>query len=435
MLMMKPWYGWRTAPARCRTTPVNRGQASSGALLIASGRAGLEIGGSASCRAVERTRHRSVFERASKIARTMASDLEDENRILRQRLETLLREARANEEKQRRFDRLEHSLIGARSIIELVRLLLVDYRHAFDIEFVTLTLVDPDLEATRILDTELRDDAALRGLTLVQSPAPLRSLYGTDAQPRPLLGPFDARLHGPLFDPVSLAAIGSVALLPLSRHGELIGSLHFGSRNRERYNRGDGTHFLARLASLVGVCLESALNQERLKLAGLTDGLTGVHNRRYFEHRCQIEVAQARRYRHPLACMFLDVDHFKRINDGHGHQAGDAVLRSIGQTIQQQLRSGDTIARYGGEEFVALLPQAGAQHAREIAERIRASIEARPVPGLHEPLSVTISIGLAMLGADTASLEQAEQAARLVAAADKALYAAKSAGRNRVVCG
>lgn len=366
----------------------------------------------------------------------MASDLEDENRILRQRLETLLREARANEEKMRRFDRLEHGLIGARSIIELVRLLLADYRRAFDLEFVTLTLVDSDLEATRILDAELRDDAALRGLTLVQSAAPLHALYGSELAPR--LGPFDPRLHGPLFDPVSLAAIGSVALLPLSRHGELIGSLHFGSRNRERYHRGDGTHFLARLASLVGVCLESALNQERLKLAGLTDGLTGVHNRRYFEHRCQIEVAQARRHRHPLACMFLDVDHFKRINDGHGHQAGDAVLRSIGQTIQQQLRTGDTIARYGGEEFVALLPQAGAQHAREIAERIRASIEARPVPGLTgsaEPLGVTISIGLAMLGADTTSLEQSEQAARLVAAADKALYDAKSGGRNRVVGG
>ena len=362
----------------------------------------------------------------------MQSQLEAENHALRQQLETLLREARSNEDKMRRFEQLEHRLIGARSIVELVRLLLVEYRKAFDIEFVTLTLVDSDLEATRILDAELREDAGIKGLSLVQSAQGLHTLYG--AQPRPRLGAFDARGHGTLFEPVSLAALGSVALLPLSRHGELIGSLHFGSRKRDRYTQGDGTHFLQRLAGIVAVCLESALNQERLKLAGLTDALTGVHNRRYFEHRCQVEIAQARRYRHPLACMFLDLDEFKRINDTHGHQSGDDVLRAVGHTIQGQLRAGDTIARYGGEEFVVLLPQTPAHHAREIAERIRASIAAQPVPiAPGQALAVTVSIGLAMLPAELSGREPAELAGQLVAAADKTLYEAKRAGRNRVV--
>src|SRR6218665_1712888 len=121
----------------------------------------------------------------------MHSDLVEENQTLRRQLETLLREARSNEDKMRRFEQLEHRLIGARSIVELVRLLLVEYRRAFDIEFVTLTLVDGDLEATRILDAELREDAGIKWLSLVQSAQGLHTLYG--AQPRPRLRALDAR--------------------------------------------------------------------------------------------------------------------------------------------------------------------------------------------------------------------------------------------------
>ena len=101
-------------------------------------------------------------------------------------------------------------------------------------------------------------------------------------------------------------------LLPLARHVELIGSLNFGSANPDRYVHGCGTDFLERLAEVVAICIESALAQERLKLIGLADVLTGVQNRRYFEHRCHVEISQARRYKHPLACMFLDIDKFKR---------------------------------------------------------------------------------------------------------------------------
>ena len=368
-----------------------------------------------------------------------ADSLESQNRALRQQLDALLREARSNEDKQKRFDALEQQLIGARSIVELVRLLLVDYRAEFAIDFINLSLVDGDLEATRILDAELRDDARLAGLSLVQSAAALEALYGGAVQPR--LAAFDAALHGRIFASTALSQIKSVALLPLSRRGQLMGGLHFGSRDADRYSAASGTHFLARLAAIVAVCVESALTQERLTRAGLTDALTGVHNRRFFEHRGPIEVAQARRYRHPLACLFLDLDSFKHINDSHGHAAGDAVLTAAGGLIQGQLRTGDTVARYGGEEFVVLLPQASAQHAAEIAERIRARIAAKSVvlPS-GESIGVTVSIGLAML-ADNAAASPSEPvelatkmlAAEMVAAADQAMYAAKQQGRNRVV--
>lgn len=354
--------------------------------------------------------------------------LEQENKTLRQQLDSLLREARANEEKMRRFDQLEHQLIGARSFLELLQLLLADYRMAFGLEFVGLALQDREGEIRRLLGPQWPDDMGLQGLTLLDDAAPLVALHGEAL--RPWLGAYSQAAHGALFSGVAAGSLGSAALLPLRRHGVLIGSLQFGSADRGRYDAGAGTDLLERLASIVAVCLESTLNQERLKLAGLTDGLTGVHNRRYFEHRCQIEIAQARRHRYPLACMFLDIDEFKRINDTLGHQRGDEVLRAVGHSIQGQLRAGDTIARYGGEEFVVLLPQTHAQHAREIAERIRRSIAAGAPSGPTR--GTTISIGLAMLQLDAAPREPAELAGALVEAADKALYRAKHAGRNRV---
>ena len=360
----------------------------------------------------------------------MQNGLQFENYSLRQQLEALLSEARRNEDKMRRFDQLERSLIGARSLTELLHVLLVDYQAAFDIEFVSLALLDEEYEAARILEAST-GSAAVPGLLLLQSDELLTPLC-TNGQST-CLCVFDARRHGPLFD-APAGAIVSVALLPLVRQGKLIGSLQLGSKASERYDAAAGTDFLDRLAAIVAFCLESALTQERLKRVGLTDSLTGVQNRRYFEHRCLVEISQAQRHRQPLACMFLDIDKFKRINDSHGHQSGDVVLRGVAEVIQAQLRASDTIARYGGEEFVVLLPQTAALHAQEIAERIRVAVAAQAFRSQSDQtVPVTISIGLAMLPLDAAASEPAAQAEMLIATADRALYQAKHGGRNRVV--
>ncbi len=362
----------------------------------------------------------------------MIRHLQSENASLRQQLEALLHEARRNEDKMRRFDQLQRQLIGADSLLELIPLLLSEYKLAFGVEFVALALLDREYEVTRILENGLDGAAACSGLTLLQSSTPLDALYG--GRRDPYLGAFDGLQHQALFD-APPGAIASVALLPLMRHGALIGSIHFGSANPDRYVAGCGTDFLERLADIIAICLENTLSQERLKLVGLTDALTGVQNRRYFEHRCEVEISQACRYRHPLACMFLDVDMFKRINDTYGHQTGDEVLKRVAGVIQSQLRVGDTIARYGGEEFVVLLPQAEMHHVQQIAERIRGYIEELTIPAHSgDSIRLTISIGLSMLAAEERGAEHRQLAERMIAAADRALYQAKNGGRNRVVC-
>ncbi|MDP2811840.1 MAG: sensor domain-containing diguanylate cyclase [Rhodocyclaceae bacterium] len=361
----------------------------------------------------------------------MPDILQFENLSLRQQLESLLHEARLNEDKMRRFDRLERRLIGARSLEALLRVLLVDYKAAFGIEFVTLALVDREYEVARILK-EVGGGELPGGLLLLQTSELIEATFAQDRTTQ--LRAFDDGQHQPLFAAPS-GAIASVALLPLMRADELIGSLNLGSAAPGRYETGSGTDFLDRLSAIVAICLESALTQERLKRVGLIDSLTGVQNRRYFDHRCLVEISQAVRHRQPLACMFLDIDRFKRINDSHGHPTGDDVLRDVAGVIQAQLRAGDTIARYGGEEFVVLLPQTAGNYAHEIAERIRAAVAAtsfRSQTGAAVP--VTVSIGLAMLPLGMAAGDASMYAARLIAAADKAVYQAKQGGRDRVVC-
>jgi len=361
----------------------------------------------------------------------MDNDPQIENQYLRRQLQSLLAEARHNEEKMRRFDRLERRLIGTRSLAELIRILLQEYKAAFDLDAVTLALSDPEYESARILEAESKGGAETVGLILLESPDILEKLYG--ATTTPFLGAYNPTQHADLLKsaPCNTA---SVALLPLMRQGELIGSLNLGSCEEGRFTADSGTDFLERLAAIVAICLENALNHERLKLVGLTDPLTGINNRRYFDHRCLEEITHARRHGLPLACMFLDVDKFKRVNDTLGHQAGDEVLRKVAALVRSQLRASDIIARYGGEEFVVLLPQTGSPHAADIAERIRAAIAAQPFQPLPDvTLPITISIGLAMLPGENAEKEAGVLAAKLIASADEALYRAKENGRNRVV--
>jgi len=360
-------------------------------------------------------------------ARLSVALLQAENRRLREQLDGLIAEARLNQDKLRRFDQLERKVIGASSLVDLVQTLLVDYPALFELDCVTLALVDAQYEAARILGEG--GVAQPAQLLLLHGEQPLQQLYGVGT--RPLLGAPTAA-HDFLFDGAS-ATPGSVALLPLVHRGAFIGSLNLGSRDATRFATGSSTDFLERLAALVAVCLDSALATERLKLAGLTDGLTGVHNRRYFESRCLEEVQAARRSKLPLVCLLLDVDHFKRINDSHGHPAGDAVLRYVARLIRAQLRGSDVVARYGGEEFVMLLPATPLSAALDTAERIRRVIAAQSMPvQTAEPLRITVSIGAALLPGEGEG-DAAIQAAALVQRADQALYAAKQGGRNRVL--
>ncbi|MGD9572135.1 MAG: diguanylate cyclase [Thermoleophilia bacterium] len=180
---------------------------------------------------------------------------------------------------------------------------------------------------------------------------------------------------------------------------------------------------LAYFAEIAGIAIGNAEANERLARMAMSDPLTGLANNRAFRDALDAEVERARRHGRPLALAVLDIDHFKVVNDTHGHVAGDQALMEVGGRLMRVARRGDVVARVGGEEFAWILPETDLSGARAVAERARRAVNRAPVPGIGR---ITVSIGLA-------ELHQASGAGDLYRLADDALYAAKRGGRDRSV--
>jgi diguanylate cyclase (GGDEF)-like protein len=203
--------------------------------------------------------------------------------------------------------------------------------------------------------------------------------------------------------------------------GESFGTL---SLSRPRFEDED-RELVASLASHAVTALENARLHQLVRRQALVDPLTGMPNRRQCESALATELSQAQRFGTPLVFVLADLDHFKSINDRHGHPVGDLVLREFSDILRELMRDSDLAARWGGEEFALVLPNTDEKGATVLMERIRSMLEHRAITVEGYLLSVTASFGVAMY-------PQEPTAAGLIAAADEALYIAKRAGRNRV---
>ncbi|AGW12718.1 sensor domain-containing diguanylate cyclase [Megalodesulfovibrio gigas] len=174
-------------------------------------------------------------------------------------------------------------------------------------------------------------------------------------------------------------------------------------------------------------------SQERLRLLATTDDLTGVANRRKILTVLKAELDRTRRSLAPVSLIAVDADHFKRINDTHGHDVGDEALRHLADTLRRQVREVDLVGRLGGEEFAVVLPETALEEACLVAERVRKAVEDTPLVHDACPISMTISAGVAASGVGS-DLSSQEGAQVLMKRADNALYLAKRSGRNRVEC-
>jgi diguanylate cyclase (GGDEF)-like protein len=184
---------------------------------------------------------------------------------------------------------------------------------------------------------------------------------------------------------------------------------------------------VALVASMGFVFMTKERADEANRVLAALDALTGVANRRSIIAALDRDAGRAIRARTPLAVMMIDLDHFKRINDSHGHLAGDAVLRSLVRVLGDRLRSQDLVGRYGGEEFLVVLPETTLSGARRLANELCQAVEAHAFVHAGQPIPLTVSIGV--FGG---LLEPGDHWDLLIHAADSALYAAKRAGRNRV---
>ncbi len=234
----------------------------------------------------------------------------------------------------------------------------------------------------------------------------------------------DAR-KDPRYVPVAgqRTSIRSLMSVPLMAGGKTIGVLNLTHRSKVNAFRKADIELLLLLADHVSLEIEN----HRLYELSISDGLTGLYNHRFVLRRTREETAEAKRYRTPLSLLMLDLDHFKRVNDTHGHPAGDRVLMGMAQILREHTREADILSRYGGEEFLLVLPNTGRDGARHIAERLRRQVAATDLGGAALRLRMTVSVGLASYPDD------AEDPEALIKAADDALYAAKRAGRDRVM--
>ena len=223
--------------------------------------------------------------------------------------------------------------------------------------------------------------------------------------------------------------------IPVLAHGETIGLLHleFGAGSAATSGEAAENELAAQrrlgivCAEQISLAIANAKLRDQLRDQSIRDPLTGLFNRRYLLETCRREFARAKRNKQSVSVLSIDVDHFKRFNDNHGHDAGDTVLRAVGSSLDELFRSEDVPCRFGGEEFVVILPGANIDDAMRRADQLRGKIEGLIVRYLEQNLPrITISVGVAAFPEAGATPEA------VLRVADMALYQAKAKGRNRV---
>ncbi len=213
--------------------------------------------------------------------------------------------------------------------------------------------------------------------------------------------------------------------VPLIAHDDVLGVIAVHSMLPNYFTQSN-LRLLSAFGSHVSVAIANARLYEEAQRLAITDPLTQLFNRRYFFQIASLEFRRAVRHRTPLSVLMIDIDRFKRVNDTYGHQVGDVTLQKVAAACKHSIREIDILARYGGEEFVVLLPDTDARGARRVAQRLHETVGGHPVQAGKHEIAVTVSVGGAVMTADTGELDV------LIGRADQALYRAKQAGRNRV---
>ncbi len=364
-------------------------------------------------------------------------DLTEEVASLRAQMAYMMEQAERNHDIMCRHQAFDLDIVGADSFPNLISTIFRSLPVISELDVVTLSLVDEGDDIHTVMHKLGVDFDDFPHLIFVESAAalgfvPSRSELFT-GPPKPMLGPYIPSAHQPSF-PYPPAGLQSIAMVPLLRNRRLIGSLNLGSIDPAKFVPSMGTDFIEHMASIIAICLENVISNEMLKYIGLTDSLTGVYNRRYIDRRLIEEISRAQRQDYRISVMYIDIDHFKLVNDSIGHQGGDEVLREVAARIKAELRLSDALARFGGEEFVVLLIDADLESAGQVAERIRASIAGTPFELPNDAsIPVSVSIGVATLNDFERNNAIEGVGQTLVAHADAALYKAKEGGRNRVV--
>jgi diguanylate cyclase (GGDEF)-like protein len=300
-------------------------------------------------------------------------------------------------------------------------------REITSVDFAAVTLFDEAAKMHEIRAASGEDTGDIIGQRFRHN-AGLVSMVLQNRHPLPYRGEYDEKRQVVFTKRLAPPPMPSIVVLPLLVHERPLGTLVLGSRRRAAFNDSVRST-LEVLASHMAVSLSNARMLRRLEELATTDGLTGLLNKRAMLDIADQKMTAARRFQRQLSVLVTDIDHFKKVNDTHGHDTGDLIIKGLGDVLRRAKRTTDAVARFGGEEFVVICEETDARGAMLLAERVREELGRTtfhaPGKDTSSPIQVTCSIGVATYPEAGSTWEE------LFKAADEALYAAKRGGRNR----
>ncbi len=321
-----------------------------------------------------------------------------------------------NEDIAQRFFEVEVSILSTLNFKDFFERLLTEIKEKFDIPYVWLSLIDEN-DVVPLIGELASSKIIKETLSIIT-----RNVFSeiTGNADGPLLNNKDLKPFYRMFPPNEKYLIRSLAILPITLNGEIIGSLNHGDPSSHRYAPGMDTALLERLAVKISICLSNVTAHERLRIIASKDPLTGLLNRGVFESILKREFNRALRYDTPLSLVFIDLDNFKSVNDSFGHDAGDALLRYMGTCLRDMSRESDVVGRFAGDEFLILLPSTTNKEAHRLTERIQTFFSENPLTFNDRPIPVSFSFGIAHM-----QDRGVQDPPSLLKRADERLYRAK----------
>jgi diguanylate cyclase (GGDEF)-like protein len=315
-----------------------------------------------------------------------------------------------------KFFEIETSILSILNFKDFLEKLLTEIHDRRVIPYVWISLIAKSDVADMIQKSATSETLADR-VNLIDKDVFLK-LIGNSTDP--LLANSNLKDFHALIPPQYKHHIRSLAIVPLTLDGEIIGSLNHADTSVLRYQPDMDTTLLKRLVTIVSICLSNVMAHERLNYLASRDSLTGLLNRRTLENILKRELERALRYRTPLTVVFIDVDDFKMVNDRYGHKAGDHVLVYVGENLSKMTRGSDIVGRFAGDEFIIILPNTLLNESNELANRLKSFFINHPLDCEGILIQVSISFGLSCIeeGAD-------DDIVSLLKRADTMLYEAK----------
>jgi diguanylate cyclase (GGDEF)-like protein len=303
----------------------------------------------------------------------------------------LLQVIRDNEEIARKFFEIETSILSIRHFKDFLQRLLREIREKFDIPHVWIALIEGS-EPLKLLETIEAPQTVRRNLRTIAKETLFRL---TDSRRSPVLINDQLKDYEPILPEQGRKKIRSLAIVPLTLDREVIGSLNLADSLDQRYAPGMETTLLEQLAVKVSICLSNVMAQEKLRMLAFQDTLTGLLNRRVLEEALRREFSRAARYGTPLSVVFLDLDHFKELNDLHGRDFGDEALKYVAVHLRVMSRESDIVARFAGDEFVVILPHTEGENAFRFSDRIQTFFLTNPMRRGEAHVTLSLSCGVA----------------------------------------